>query len=230
MEDAAKHGLANNDGSQTDDNGTASHTDVCKALILAEQCTGQSHQRIGNGQTQHDIEVGVDALCAGHGRVRAGSTDAAAQLRTEEPVQHPDDHRRSKDNHDDGVMQGKFLDPAQGDEQDVFVHIDGLVGLAHDLQVDGIQRQLGQDACQNGGNAHKGVQQAGDKAGSKAGQHSHQQCCPDIHAGKQAHDAHCAAGAKAAVHGQVGYIQNTVGQVHANGHDTPDKPLRTGTR
>ena len=51
-----------------------------------------------------------------------------------------------------------------------------------------------------------------------------------VHAGKQAHDAHRAAGAKAAVYGQVGYIQNTVGQVHANGHDTPDKPLRTGTR
>ena len=68
-----------------------------------------------------------------------------------------------------------------------------------------------------------------DITGSKAGQHSHQQCCPDVHAGKQAHDAHRAAGAKAAVYGQVGYIQNTVGQVHANGHDAPDEALRTGT-
>ena len=127
-------------------------------------------------------------------------------------------------------MQGKFLDPAQGDEQAVLIHVDGLVGLAHDLQVDGIQCQLGQDTGQNGGNAHKGVQQAGDKAGKQTSQHRYRQCCPDVHAGKQAHDAHRAAGAKAAVHGQVGYIQNTVGQVHANGHDTPDKPLRTGTR
>ena len=127
-------------------------------------------------------------------------------------------------------MERELLDPAQGDEQVILVHVDGLVGLAHDLQVDGVEGQLSQDAGQDGRDAHKGVEQAGDKAGSKAGQHSHQQCCPDVHAGKQAHDAHRAAGTEAAVHGQVGYIQNTVGQVHANGHDTPDKPLRTGTR
>ena len=35
---------------------------------------------------------------------------------------------------------------------------------------------------------------------------------------------------KVRFNGQVGYIQNTVGQVHANGHDTPDKALCTGTR
>ena len=127
-------------------------------------------------------------------------------------------------------MQGKFLDPAQGDEQAVLVHVDGLVGLAHDLQVDGVQSQLSQDAGQNGGDAHKGVQQAGDKAGGQTGQHRHQQCQPDVHAGKQAHDAHGTAGAERAVHGQIGHVQNAVGQVYANGHDAPDQALRTGTR
>ena len=126
-------------------------------------------------------------------------------------------------------MERELLDPAQGDEQAVLVHVDGLVGLAHDLQVDGVEGQLGQNTSQNGRDAHKGVEQAGDKAGGQTGQHRHQQCQPDVHAGKQAHDAHSTAGAERAVHGQVGHVQNAVGQVYANGHDAPDEALRTGT-
>ena len=230
MEDAAKHGLANDDGSQTDDDSTASHAHICKALILAEQRTGQSHQRIGNGQTQHDVEVGVDALCAGHGGVGAGGADGAAQLGAEEPVQHGDDHSRHQNDHDDGVVERELLDPAQGDQQVVLVHVDGLIGLAHDFEVNGIQRKLGQDAGKDGRNAHKCVQDTGDEAGQQACQQRHEQGDPDVLAGQQAHDAHCTAGAKGAVHGQIGHVQNTVGQVHANGHDTPDKALCTGTR
>ena len=125
-------------------------------------------------------------------------------------------------------MQGKFLDPAQGDEQAVLVHIDGLVGLAHDLQVDGIEGQLGQDAGKDGRDAHKSMEQAGDQTSGKARQQRHEERRPDVHAGEQAHDADCAAGAKGAVHGQVCDIKDAVGQVHTNGHDAPDEALRTG--
>ena len=229
VEDAAEQSLANDDSSQTNDDRATAHADICKALILAQQRAGQGHQTVGDSQTQHHIEAGVDALCAGHGGVGAGGTAAAAQLATEEPVQHPDECRRDEDDHHDGVVQGKFLDPAQREEQVVLVHVDGLVGLAHDLQVDGVEGQLGQNTSQNGRYAHKGVEQAGDKAGGQTGQQSDEKRCPDVHAGEQAHNADRAAGAKGTVYGQVSHIQDAVSQVHTNGHDAPDEALRTGT-
>ena len=129
-----------------------------------------------------------------------------------------------------GVVEGKLLDPAQGDEQVVLVHIDGLVGLAHDLQVDGVEGQLGQDAGKDGRDAHEGVEQAGDEAGGKARQHSHEERHPDVLPRQQAHDAHCTAGAKGAVHGQVGHIKDAVGEINADGHDAPDQALCARTR
>ena len=127
-------------------------------------------------------------------------------------------------------MERELLDPAQGDEQVILVHIDGLVGLAHDLQVDGVEGQLSQDAGQDGRDAHKGVEQAGDKAGGEARQHGGQQGHPDVLAREQAHDADCAAGAEGAVHGQVRHIKDAVGKVNADGHDAPDEALCARTR
>ena len=230
MSDPAKQRLADDDSSQTNDDRATAHADICKALILAQQSARQRHQTVGHSQTQHDIEVSVDALRTGHGGVRAGGTDGTAQLGAEEPVQNADQHRCDNDDHNDRVVESELLDPAQGDQQVVLVHVDGLIGFAHDFEVNGIQRKLGQDAGKDGRNAHKCVQDTGDEAGQQACQQRHEQGDPDVLAGQQAHDAHCTAGAKGAVHGQIGHVQNTVGQVHANGHDTPDKALCTGTR
>ena len=91
-----EYGLADDDSGQTDDDGAAAHADIRKALILAQQRTGQGHQTVGHGQTQHHVEVGVDALCAGHGGIGAGGADATAQLRAKEPVQHTDQHSRDE--------------------------------------------------------------------------------------------------------------------------------------
>ena len=41
------------------------------------------------------------------------------------------------------------------------------IGLAHDFEVNGIQRKLGQDAGKDGRNAHKCVQDTGDEAGQQ---------------------------------------------------------------
>jgi len=228
VEDTAKQRLADDDSSQTNDDGTTTHADIREALILAQQRAGQGHQTIGNGQAQHDVKVGVDALCPGHCGVGTGGADAAAQLGTEEPIQDADDHGRDDEHHNDGVVEGSLFDPAQGDEKVIFIHIDGLVCLAHDLQVDGVEGQLGQDACQDGRDPHESVEQAGDKARCQACHQSRQQRDPDVLAREQAHDANRAARAKGAIHGQVRHIQDAIGQVNANGHNAPDKALRTG--
>jgi len=43
------------------------------------------------------------------------------------------------------------------------------------------------------------------------------------------HDADSAAGAERTVNGQIGYIQNAVGKVHADRHNAPYQALRYGT-
>ena len=108
--------------------------------------------------------------------------------------------------------------------------VDGLVGLAQNFQVDGVEGQLGQDAGQNRRDPHKGVEQAGDQAAQQACHQSQQQGHPDIAARQQSHDADRAAGTERAVHRQVGHIQNAIGDVHADGHNTPDQALRAGSR
>ena len=45
------------------------------------------------------------------------------------------------------------------------------------------------------------------------------------HAVEHQHHADCAARAEGAVNGQIGHIQNAVGNVHADGHDAPDEAL-----
>ena len=230
MEDAAKDGLADDDGGQADDDGAAAHADVRKALVLAEQGARQSDQAVGDHQAQHHIEVGVDALSPAHVGVGAGGADGAAQLGAEEPVQQADQHRADQNDHDDGVVQGELFDPAQGDQQVVLVHVDGLVGFAHDLQVDRVQGQLGQDTGEDRRDAHKGVQQSGDEPAGQARDEGQDQGGPDVLAREQGHDADRAAGAERVVHRQVGHIQDAVGQVDANGHDAPDQALCAGSR
>ena len=139
MEDLAEQRLTDDDGSQTDDDGTAAHTHVRKALILRQQRTGQSHQAVGEHQAQHRVEAGVDALGTAHVGVCTGGADAAAQLGAEEPVHDADQNHRNDAHHHQRVAQRKFFHPAQRDEYAVFVHVDGLVGLAHDFQVDGVE-------------------------------------------------------------------------------------------
>ena len=112
----------------------------------------------------------------------------------------------------------------------VFVHTYRLVGLAaHDPQVDGVEGQLGEDTGQNGGDAAFRMEQAGGKAGQKAGDKGAQQGQPAVHAAADQHHGYGGTGGDGAVHGQVGHIQNTVGDVYADGHDAPYKTLRRRT-
>ena len=52
-------------------------------------------------QSEHFIEICVDALCAGHAGIAAGRTDRTAKLCAEEPVedrnQHEDEDGNDKD-------------------------------------------------------------------------------------------------------------------------------------
>ena len=115
----------------------------------------------------------------------------------------------------------------------MLIHIQALVGLhAQDSQIHGPQTQLGQNTGQNGGNAAFRVEKAGYKAGNHAGQHSTQHGDPHIAAADHQHHANAAAGAERTVHRKVGNLQHTVGNIQANGHDTPDHALgyRAGQR
>ena len=51
---------------------------------------------------------------------------------------------------------------------------------------------------------------------------------PHVAAADDEHGGHRAAGCDAAVHRQIGHIEDSIGNIHANRHDAPDHALRTG--
>ena len=93
------------------------------------------------------------------------------------------------------------------------------------MQIDGVERQLGQNAGEDGGNAEGGVENAGDEAGQHTGDDGGDERHRHGTAVQRQNNAHGAAGAERAVHGQVGHIEDLIGDVNANGHYTPDKTL-----
>ena len=163
--------------------------------------------------------------------VCAGSAQRAAKLRAEEPVQHADQDRAEEEQHEDRVVERQRADIAGRNQQAVLVHTDGQVCLAaaragaHDAQVDRIQRKLGQNTGQNCRDAAGRVEQTRDKARQHTGQRGRHKGDAHRHTVEHQHHADRAARAEGAVNGQIGHIQNAVGNVHADGHDAPDEAL-----
>ena len=81
MEDAAEQSLANDDSSQTNDDRATAHAEHLQSPDTGSAAPGQRHQTVGHSQTQHDIEVGVDALRRDIAGVRAGGTDGTSPAR-----------------------------------------------------------------------------------------------------------------------------------------------------
>ena len=211
--------------------GTAAHVDIGKALVLRQQRAGQRHQPVGHHKPDDLVEAGVDALCARHVGVAAGGADAAAELGAKEPVQNGDKHRNDDGHHKDRVLvERHVLDIAQRDEQVVFVDVDGLVGFAHDLEVDAPQCKLGQDTGQDRLDAHERMENTGDKPCQQTRAGGRQNRRPNVPARQHADHADRAAGAQRAVDGQVRNVEHAVGDVDADGHDGPDQALRRRTR
>ena len=150
----AEECFADDHGGQTNDDGAASHIDIGVALILGQQRTGEAHQTIGEHQTKNLHAIGGNALGPGHVLIIAGGPDSAAQLGTKEPVQQGNnsDDKNSADQNGLGNL-------GAGKQQFVLGTADGKVALsAHDVHIDGIERQLGKttgedcrDACQQEG-------------------------------------------------------------------------------
>ena len=224
---AAQYGLPDDHGGQTDDHGAASHVHIGVALILTQQAAGHSHHGVGQRQTDDLHQAGVHALGPAHHGVAAGGAEGAAQLGAEEQDQQGHQHRRPAQQHRQrggDVHLGQQYVDAAGRQ--------GLVRLAQDLQVHGPEHHLGQDARQNGRDTQQHVEQARHRAGQQAGQHGAQHGDPWAVAREQQHGTHRRAGAEGAVHGQVGNIQNFIGNVNADGHHAPDQALgqRAGDR
>ena len=165
--------------------------------------------------------------------IRAGSADGVSLFRAEEPVQSGHDHGGQHDQQRQRVVQRQRADVPLAQQQVILIHADGLIALAaHDPQIDGVQRQLGQDTGQNGGDAAPGVKESGGQTGQHAGCQCAQHGKPRVHARPDQHHAHRAAGGQRAVHRQVGHVQNTEGDVNADGHNAPGQSLgdRAGQR
>ena len=220
----AEQGLADDDGGQADDDGAAAHVDIGIALVLGQQRAGKTDETIGDHQTENLHAVGGNALGPGHVLIIAGGTDGAAQLGAEEPVQqrHDGDDKDAADQNGGGHL-------GAGKQQLVLGAADGEIALAaHDVHIDGVEGQLGEDTGKDGRNAQYGMQKPGAKTGKRPGQHRAKQCQQGVHAADDAHGGNGAAGTKAVIYREVGVIQDLVGDGHADGHDAPYKPLCQG--
>ena len=229
MHQLAQQNLADDDGSQANDNGASSHVHIGSALILGKQCARQGNQAVAEHQTNGNGDPGIHALGAGHPPVGAGGPQGAAVLRPEKPVENGNEHHQGDNGGHQRIAQGQLSCKPLGYDQIVLIHGNRLVRLAaHNPQIHGIQSQLGQNAAEDGRNTAAGVQQAGDHTGKQAHQEGTHQCQPGIAAGAHEHHAHRAAGGQAAVNRQVGHVQNAVGNIYADGHDAPEESLGNG--
>ena len=59
---------------------------------------------------------------------------------------------------------------------------------------------------------------------------AHSNASPSVQTCPDQHDGHGAAGGQRAVHRQISYIQNTEGDVDADGHQAPDQALGHSAR
>ena len=176
-------------------------------------------------QSDDLAEIGVDALRPAHDGVAAGGPDAAAQLRAEEQVQH-----RHHQHGGNGQHHQRTGDVHLAEKDVVVPDGQALIGLAHDLQVHGPQGHLGQDACQNGGDAQPDMQQARHDPGQQARRHGAQHRQPQAPAAQQHHGADRRTGTDGAVHRQIGDVQQLIGDVNAHRHYAPDEALSHGAR
>ena len=223
--------FADDDGGQTNDDSAPAHVDVGGTLELGQQTAGQGYQTVGHHESQHHVGVGIDALSPGHVGICAGGTEGAALFRAEKPVQNGNEHHREYHQQRQGVIQTHRTHIPLGYQQIILIHAYCLIGLAaHDPQVDGVEGQLGQNTGQNGGDAAFRVEQAGDKAGQHTCQKGAQQRGPSVQTCPDQHDGHGTAGGQRSVHRQISYIQNTEGDVDADGHQAPDQALGHSAR
>ena len=147
--------------------------------------------------------------------------------RTEEPIQQGYEgyHEDSKN-----YQRLAHVSHAVGDKQIVFGNIESDLGLPHDLEVDRPQHELSENTGKNGGDAHKGVEYAGDKSRQHTRNKGKQQRQPHRLSRGNGHGADRRAGADGAVNRQVGYVKHLVGDINAYGHYAPDYTLSNGGR
>ena len=163
--------------------------------------------------------------------VCAGGTQRAAHFSAEEPVQNTNQDSAENDQYNNRVIRRQRTHIAGRNQQAVLVHADRQVGFTaagagtHNAQIDRVERQLCEDTGQNSRYPAGGMEQTCDQACQHADQRSRQKRHTHRYAVQNQHNTDRAAGAQRAVNGQIGHIQNTVGNIDADGHNAPDETL-----
>ena len=218
----AGNNLADYDGGKADDDRTAAHVDVRKALILRHQAAGEGDDAIGESQAEHLHAVDVDALRRAHVGVAAGSAERGALLGAEVPVEQCNERQR-----DERACQDSGGNAAGGEDKRELIHADRLVRRhAHDAQVYGIERKLREYAGQYRRDAELRVEKSGAKPRKHTGNDGDQKRRPRGNAREYQHHGHSAAGGKGAVNSQICHVEQTESDVNSESHKPPYKPLR----
>ena len=139
-------------------------------------------------------------------------------------IQIEDDHQRGADKPHQHNGAGQQLGVG-GEQEFDLIDIDRHICLSHNIQIDGIQGDLGENTRQNIRDTQLCVQEPGDQSGHNSRKERHQQRQLGIPAAHHQHNAHSAAGCQTAVNRQVRNIQHTEGHIHTQRHNAPDQTL-----
>ena len=220
-----EYNARNDNGCQTDNDGTTPHVYVCIALILRIQTACKRNQTIGYHKPQNLHCIGIDALCARHFFIIARCTEGTTHFCTEEAIHQRDDYNTENRGNNDCTM-----DISQAENQIIFIYADCLIGFTQNTHIDRIQTQLGQDTCQNTGDTQSHMEDTCYHACQHTDNRSRYQSNRYIMPGKHHHNCNGAACRNAAVYGHIRKIQYLKGDVNADGKNTPNQPLGDGAR
>ncbi len=225
LEYLGEQSLSDNDSRKTDNYCALTHLDVGKALILREECARKCNESVRDHNSENLVEACVDALRAAHILIDSGCTDRASHLGSEKPIKNGDQNDQHHTNGNYRVMERKFLDPTQRNEQIRLIYVYRLIRLAHNFEVDRVKRKLCQDTRKNGWNSHKGVQKSGYRSREKSRDECRKHSKPQVASVQYQHYRNRAARCKGAVNSKVGDVENTVSYVNSYRHNAPYKSL-----
>ena len=157
-------------------------------------------------------------------QMEEGRAHGCADFRAEEPVvEHGDD--QDDDGADDECRHALIEAGELPDGEDRVLLQKRQVCLAHDAQVDGVERDHRQDAGEQGRYPELRAEDARDDAAEHAGDAGREDRGDGVIAGRQQGGGRGGSEREAALDGQVRDVEHAEGQVDADGEQCPEQSL-----
>ncbi|MPN02124.1 hypothetical protein SDC9_149337 [bioreactor metagenome] len=231
---AFEQAQADDDRSQPQHNHASSHLLVGRALRLRDDRTGKRRKPVADGKTRDFTLPGIAGEHGYKPRVVARCAEQQPALGAQKRVQQnfADDHER-KTHHKlaDVEAADGFRYQRRGKRREnrglaeERSHAVSAVEQKQDDEVHREQRREHQNSAEQRTNLQLNVQNPCDTAKARAREKRREQAEPRVYAVENQHARKDRPQRHGAVHGQVGEVENAVGQVNAKGEERVHQPL-----